>query len=555
MAIGSLLAAAALGDAAKPLGELRKEALNRKRAVIYYDGGEEPLFWNKDQPFSVDAFLNMRIAPLKDSKVDTVFYAPVSAFGFLSVKLPSADLILHQPEGSKWLANNKNVVKDFIDAGTDPLKEVVTWCKANGKEIFAALCANPVYHGTEYDFASPPPPYNWDNYLFPPFKIQNTGLLLGGFSAGTKTKASIIHPPYAVWSGVDYSHDAVREKLYQMSRDLCSGYDIDGLCLDVMREMQLFKSVAAGGKASGAERKQLTELLRRIRKAADDAGTKRGRPVLLAVRVPDSAPYCKDVGIDIEAWLAEKLVDIVIGGGSFQLNPWPYLVALCKKGGVKCYASLDESGIWMGNDQGGAVDDDRLPRQCPETYRARVAEARLAGTDGVLFANRFDEEWRRGDIKNYKNWMCGELDDVRAQSKRYFVTYRNIARAGRYLKEWQGYCSLANLTAQSPAKLKSGSADYPIYVWDNLAELKKDKLEPGLGLAAEAVLPTGTSLEVMLNGRKLELVKQQAGIQRYALPPEAVKYGENKVQFRAKGKSKNDGAVEIRNLAIDVTFN
>jgi len=555
MAIGLALVSVVFGDAAKPLGEQRKEALNRKRAVIYYDGGEEPLFWDKNDSFSVDKFLNMRIAPLKDSKVDTLFYAPVSAFGFLSIKIPSSDVILHQPEGSKWMANNKNVVKDFLDAGTDPLKEVIKWCKANDKEIFATLCVNSVSHGTEYDFASPPPPYNWDNYLFPPFKIQHAETLLGSFSSNGKSKSSVNHPPCAVWSGVDYSHGIVREKLFQMSRDICTGYDIDGLCLDFMREMQLFKSVAMGGKASGAARKQLTDLMRRIRKTADEAAAKRGRPILLAVRIPDSAPYCKDVGIDLEAWFAEKLVDIVIGGGNFQLNPWAYLVGLSKKGGVKCYASLDESGIWIGNDQGGAVDDDRLPRQCPETYHARVADARVAGTDGVLFANRFDEDWRRGEIRNYRNWMCGELDDIRTLNKRYFVTYRNIDNAGRYLKEWRGYASLANLTGYNPAKLRSGSAEYPIFVWDNLADLKKSGVTTELGLTTEAILPTGTELDVMLNGHKLSLLKKQAGIQRYELPPEALKYGENKIQLRARGKNKNGSCVEVRNLAIDVKFN
>jgi hypothetical protein len=339
-----------------------------------------------------------------------------------------------------------------------------------------------------------------------------------------------------------------------MSRDICANYEIDGLCLDFMREMQLFKSVANGEKATGPERKQITEMLQRIRKAAEEAGQKRGHPILIAVRVPDSVPYCKDVGIDLEAWMTEKLVDIVIGGGNFQLNPWTYLAALCKKGGVKSYASLDESGIWIGNDQGGAVDDDRLPRLSPETYRARVAEARIAGTDGVLFANRFDEDWRRGEIQNYKNWMCGDLDDIRTQSKRYFVTYRNIDNAGRYLKEWRGYAALANLSGQSPTKLKGGSADYSIYVWDNLAELKKQQITPELVLTTEAIIPTGTELDVALNNRRLELLKKQAGIQKFALPPEALKYGENKVQFKSKGRNKNGSPVEVRNLAIDVSF-
>jgi hypothetical protein len=534
--------------------EQRKAAANRARAVMYYNGGEEPLFWPKGAPFSVDAFLAQRISPLKDSKVDTVLYAPVPAFGFSTAKLPSADLITHQPEGSKWLANMENTLPAFIQAGTDPFKEVVAWCRANGKEVFAVLCPNDTHHGTEYDFAKPPPPYTWDNYLFPPFKIKNPELLVGG--AG-KTKTKITHgenPPHGIWSSVDYTHAAVRQKCFENARDLCAGYDIDGLCIDFMREPQLFKSVAWGDKASGPERKLITDLLRRIRTAADDAGQKRGRPVLLAVRVPDSIPYCKDVGIDLEAWMAEKLVDLVIGGGRFQLNPWAYMTAVCKKGGVKFYASLDESGIWVGNDSGGHVDDERLPRQCPETYRARVLDACVAGVDGVVFANRHDEDWRRHEIKNYRDWICGDPADIKTLNKRYFVTYRTVGQAGRYLKEGAGYATLPELSSHRPAKLKSGSEEHPLYVWDNLAELKKSNVTPGLTLTTEAVIPTGTDLEVTLNGRKLELLKKQAGCQKFAVPPEALKYGANKVQLRAKGRNKEGLLVEVRNLALDVTF-
>lgn len=535
--------------------EQRKAAVNRPRTVIYYNGGEEPLFWSKDAPFSVDTFLAQRIAPLKNSKVDTIFYAPVSAFGFMTVKIPSSDLINHQPEGSKWLAGVKNVTPDFIAAGTDPLKEVVKWSKANNKEVFAVLCPNNTHHGTEWDFSKPPPPYTWDSYLFPPFKVKNTGMLMGG---ADKFKGKVTHgdnPPHGVWSGVDYAQGAVREKFFENSRDICAGYDIDGLCIDFMRSPMLFKSVATGGKASNAERKHITDLLRRIRVAADEAGQKRGRPILLAVRVPDSVPYCKEIGIDLEAWMLEKLVDIVVGGGGFQLNPWSYMTALCKKGGVKFYASLDESGIWIGNDSGGHYDDDRMPRQCPETYRARVMDARVAGVDGVLFANRFDEDWRRGEIKNYHKWMCGDPNEIKTLSKRYFITYRTIRRgAGRFLKGGAGHATLPELSAHNFASLKSGTETYSLYVWDNLAELKKSGVTPALLLTTEAVIPNGTELEITLNGRKLEMLRKVGGVQKFSVPPEAVKYGDNKVILKAKGRNKSNLQVEVRNLALDVTF-
>lgn len=542
-----VLSALHLGSSADNVSwtERRKEAVNRPRTVIYYNGGEEPLFWPKGQPFSIQAFLEKRIAPLKESEVDTIFYAPVAAFAFLSAKIPSAELADRQPLGSKWLDNSTNVLQAFIAEGTDPLHVVTTWCRVNGKEVFATLCLNTTHHGTEYDFGKPPPPYTWDSYLFPPFKVHNRKLLLG---------EPTTRPPYATWSGVDYTHETVRQTFFENARDICTSYDIDGICLDFMREPQLFKSVAWGGKASGQERKLITELVRRIRAVADSEGQKRGRPILLTVRVPDSVPYAKDIGIELESWLAEKLVDFVVGAGPFQLNPWSYMTALCKKGGVKFYASLDESGIWVGNDSGGHVDDERLPRQCPETYRARVMEARVAGVDGVLFANRYDEDWRRHEIKNYKSWICGDPEDIKLQDKRYFVTYRTVGQAGRFLKEWAPYAAVPELSTHRPANLKAGSAEYPIYVWDNLPELKKTKVMPELMLTSEAVIPTGTELEVALNGKKLELIKKQAGCQKFAVPPDSLKYGANKIQLRAKGRNKSGLPVEVRNVAIDVKF-
>ena len=56
----------------------RKEAVNRPRTVMYYNGGEEPLFWPKGTPFSVDAFLAQRISPHKDTRNAPPSPAPAS---------------------------------------------------------------------------------------------------------------------------------------------------------------------------------------------------------------------------------------------------------------------------------------------------------------------------------------------------------------------------------------------------------------------------------------------------------------------------------------------
>jgi hypothetical protein len=532
----------------------RKEAIERKRAVLYYDGGDEIFRWSKKTPFSIDAFLKWHIAPLKDSEVDTVVYCPVSAFAYGSANVPSMDLLLAQPDSSQWMDGNTNVLQHFIDAKTDPLKEVVKWCKANNKEVFAALSVNSTHHGSEYDFAKPPPPYSWYNYLVPPFKLKNTNFLLGAPSGKSKGQPDLTNPPFASRFGLDYGEAAVRDKYFEMARDLCANYDIDGLLIDFMRDPQLFRSTAWGDKASPNDRKAMTELIQRIRKSAEETGVQRGRPVLIVVRVPDSLPYCKDIGIDLEAWLAGKMVDLVIGGGGFQLNPWTYMTALCKKAGVKFYASLDESGIWIGNDRGGGEDDRLLPRQSAEAYRARTTEALTGGADGVFFISLHNESNISSD------WMRASPKSLQAKNKRYFVTYRNVGRAGNHLKEGKKYLALPELCVYRPAEVKSGgtSGEYPISVWENQGELKTIGKTPAFTLVSQAVVPQGMQLEAYLNKRKLELVRNASGYQTFAVPPELVKFGENRASFRATGKSDkkfhSSNAVSVKNLAVNVTF-
>ncbi len=68
----------------------------------------------------------------------------------------------------------------------------------------------------------------------------------------------------------------------------------------------------------------------------------RGRPILVAMRLPDSAEYCRAIGLDLERWLADDLLDLYIPCSYFQLNDWEYSIALGHKYGVKVYPSLDD---------------------------------------------------------------------------------------------------------------------------------------------------------------------------------------------------------------------
>lgn len=512
---------------------MRERALARKREVIYNNDGNEPYIWPTNLAFSIQAFLDMRTTPVLGSQVDTVFYCPVSSgFGFLTANIPSADLMLRDLGTVKHLAGKKNVLQQFLDAGTDPVREVVSWCKTNRFEVFVSLRVNDTHdQGTDQTKVGPPYAYP-GNALFSPFKIQHPEFLMGSYKK---------RPPSGNWSAVDFTHAAVRDRFFRMCRDICTHYDIDGLDLDFMRHIQLFRSVAWGGVASPAERAMMTETLRQIRGAAEEAGRARGRPILLSVRVPDSVPYCNDVGIDIETWLKEGLVDMVSGTSYFQLNPWTYLVALCRPYGVRAYASLDESRL---------PESPVLRRSDKATYRARAMAARRAGVDGVSYFNRFT-------AAEIRDFMWGDLEKMRLHDKRYFISYRG-ARSGysakALLKDGLRHEVLRELSVKAPATLQTGKPeDYMLWIGDDMTGLAREGIRPTCMLTAEAVVPASCRLAIEINGQSAAFLRADGVYHKYSVRPDGLKCGENEVRFIAAAEG-GAGPVVVRDLALDVTF-
>jgi hypothetical protein len=128
----------------------------------------------------------------------------------------------------------------------------------------------------------------------------------------------------------------------------------------------------------------MTDLIRRVRAMTEDVGMKRGRPVLIAVRVPDSLGYAKGIGLDWEAWLKQDLIDIVSLTGYFHLEPWENMVAIGKQYNVPVYACLSGSRVVSASNPEGTA---------PDRHTAWQAEARAvweAGVSGIYTFNLFD---------------------------------------------------------------------------------------------------------------------------------------------------------------------
>lgn len=383
----------------------RHPALERQRRVIFNNDGNDPI--TKSQSVSVKELLRSRTQALAGTQVDVISYCTFCAgFGNFThfTKIGNVFTTTEAPF-------TRNKTAEYFAAGIDPLAVMVDYAHAHNKECFWSMRMNDTHD------ASLNPQGNATLFRNNPLKQKHPEYLMGRPDE---------NPRRPSWSAVNYSVPEVRELAFRFFEEVCRNYDTDGVEMDFFRHPVFFKATTDRKPVTDVECAQMTELLRRIRQMADETGRKRGRPILIAARVPDSVEYCADIGLDLEKWMAGDLIDILIVSGYFQINDWEYSVALAKKHGLRVYASLDESRL--------ADEVAKKRRGSDLAYRGRAANAWSAGMDGVYLFNLFDP--RRG-IWN----EMGAPDSLARLDKDYFASIRGPAKAaGGNLdyKQYQG---------------------------------------------------------------------------------------------------------------------
>jgi hypothetical protein len=324
-----------------------------------------------------------------------------------------------------------NLLPDLAPLGTDALRVVSEHSREVGQEVFWAMRMNDTH-----DASNP--------LLWPKFKEENRAFLLGTKEAP---------PKRGMWTAVDYGRPEVRDLARRTIAEVAANYDLDGIELDFWRHPVFFRKTAAELPVGDEERAQMSALLRDIRSDLNAAGRRRGRHILLSVKTPDSVSYCREIGLDLERWLADGSVDMLVPGGYFQLNPWSESVALARRFGVKIYACLAESRV---RDAAGVAARSSL-----EALRARALAAWAAGVDGIQMFNHFDPKsplWRE----------LGDPAVLRPLPKVYFASVQGASTSRSYYPA-QPYITLPTLTPDAPETIAAGgSRTYDLYVGDDL---------------------------------------------------------------------------------------
>jgi hypothetical protein len=494
--------------------ELLKNDPDRK--FLYDNDGCEIVYYTNE--VSVDGVLAPRFYPLKDTAVDAVLYTPWSSgFGMFTHNTKIGQLFDCTESN---FSNNK--ARQLIEAGIDFLTEMVRFCHENDMEFFFSMRMNDT-HDNQGDW------YGDIMFEYNKLKTSRPDLLVG-----TKENP----PKYGTWTSVDYTKQEIRDMAYAIFEEACQNYDIDGIHLDFFRHPCFFKDAAEGKVLPQETLDLMTDMVRKIREMTEIEGMKRGRPILVSIRVPDSVEFCRAIGLDIEKWMEEDLVDILCTSSYTQLNYWEYSVELGHKYGVRVYPSVDETRV--------RDDNANATRMSLESYAARLTNVWNSGADGFLLFNYY----------SYNSPIFKVGDDTEKllnYNKHYFASYRGV---GYFSRTWphREFINIPTVNPYDKMELKKGQ---PVTVVFPIGEDLEMAIEKGKTPSVNLRISLSQAKQkdkivVELNGKVMEKPLNVPSILSYRLEPNNIVKGMNTLKLMILPEG--DDLVYITDIVVDIYY-
>ena len=357
----------------------RVDAARARRRVIFNDDGYELDRIDADTP---EGFLRRRLAPLAGTHVTTIAYSVIEGEAPLyDSRIQPLYGAAHGGPPPYWPNIGTNL-KAMRRAGHCPLRSITDFAHDHGMESFASLRMNDVHDSFLAGWLS-----NWKKE-HPQLLVDTRGVL----------------PEFELYvSAQDFSHEPVRRRKLEVIEEIADRYDVDGFELDYIRHPVLFSRRLRGQPCAPDEVQIITAMMHRIRQVTDAAAARRGRPILIGVRIPDSFQLCLDNGMDLEAWLEKDLIDILIAGGGYAPFSMPIeaLVDVADRYGVAVYPCVREYASVTGS-------------TCAEGVRGLASNWYRAGCSGLYFWNLGTPfEYKEGDdLTSTRDACYACLDEV-----------------------------------------------------------------------------------------------------------------------------------------------
>ncbi|MBI4024559.1 MAG: family 10 glycosylhydrolase [Verrucomicrobia bacterium] len=380
----------------------KKEAWPRetKRLIEYFDG----VFWGHYVDSRAD--IKSHIAPLQESDYDTILwctnredtcYYPTKVGNRLS------DIGARIGVYPYWAGQNMG---QMLERGEDPLRIVCDIAHESGLKVFASY--------RRMTCRMPP-------FVFP---LHPNALMMKRRDLWCADEQGKPVPHLSL------AYPEVRQMMIALFVEQAQNYDIEGVHMFFTRGMPFvfFEKpfMDAFQKEYGMDPKSLPledarvwkirsrfflQFLRDLRAALNEAGKKRGKAVQIAMHVFNNLKICNFYGMDIEAMIRERLVDILLPAHCHfaprELGEWrcaPEFVAefvrLAKSTGVRicpeCDTQYSENGMSIAELTAAyykiGVDGLDVPARMDSPKREFSVRRRLGHFDELHRA----DEWRKG---------------------------------------------------------------------------------------------------------------------------------------------------------------
>ena len=482
---------------------------DRKRRVIYNDDSDQQYEGYEGYNYQISdeqSFIDTRTTPTFDTHVDT--YAWCVGNG------------CEPPWGGT------SVVRSCLGSAAHATDLIVDACHSKGMEVWGSLRMNDI-HDSLGDL---PLEETTD-----PLKAQHPEYLIAPMS---NSKLPRVLTERFLRMAFNYARPKVRQYRLDYIERNAGAHDFDGYELDFTRFIWNFP---LGEEIQHAP--EMSELVRGVRERLDAIGERRGRPYTFVVHVMDSPRLSLQLGQDVEAWIDEGLVDVlVVGMGympfSLRLDQW---LELGRRGGVPVYPSLNTNTFipyWK--------TLLKRPSAWNDSIRASSAYFWQEGADGLYIFNMFCQ--MDANIGVFPSECVyaplseiGRPNTLVGKDKLYYI--HPTSRGG--------FCHHGSETAPLPIALDNVERKLPL-------KIGPDATDPRAGIRVRARV-TGGSAEtktwLRLNHHLLPEPTRKGDWLEVDIPQGILRPGENEISIWCDAKlEQTQTPIIVHELLVPVTY-
>ena len=264
----------------------------------------------------------------------------------------------------------------------------------------------------------------------------------------------------------DFSHKEVRHYRLAVLFEMIDRYQdiMAGIEMDFNRVQVLFP------KGTADERSHLvTDMLADVRQRLDEVGKKNGKDYYLLVRVPPTPKNCRWAGLDIQEWMDNRLVDVLIPAQLMSLShdmPIHEFVSICEPAGCKVYPALYPRTGYMWpftpNPSDSTYTTSPTRRATPQLLAGAAANYWYNGAEGMQL---FNFGFTKSDWKDQLMQSIAAPLAVKKVNRTYAVTPAYH----------QDYLNLHQYRKQLPADLIQREPQvFTLNVGENLSDTSTD---------------------------------------------------------------------------------